>query len=729
MNSDPNTAPRTLNLLLIDRSPGELQQMKSMLGGFAGSNSVIHTAENTSDALAIAHSLDSLDAMIAEIPPENGGTVFDLRDALAEKFSDLPAAFFSAKDMSEFYDRVRKNEMLFYKPVDDAVLKRWLGEAIGIAPEDPIPVADDTSAIAPAPPEEKSLPEGLLDIDTELGDYRLVHLIQNDSNFAMYEAQQKSINRRVALKILFRKHRKDPNWVGAFVQEARSRALVTHPDISLVYEADQEKGVNFYTLELIQGASLADLARRSVALDAPTIWRILKSYSSAVAYLLANQMAFRPLSAQTVFLIADDRPRIANPVKYGRATDAPDDAEQMKKITDAIEPFIAFAGRSDPRLTAMFSRLSNPDRADAIRSPQALAEAIRQFEDEHLAVSPHAIAEKETNRTAIVVGGLIGAIIIMALAVYLILFAGGPAAKHFDLMIKIPAGPAVYQESETIDLEEFQIDEYEVTIAQYAAFLADLEAYPEKAEQIRHPNQPETKKSYEPKDWKSIYAKAKKGRKFGGAPIDLNCPVFQVDWWDAYAYSKWKGRNLPTEQQWEKAARGRGGSLYPWGEELDLTKFNSGVDQDEVNSGKKDGFRYWAPVDSMEADESRYGVKGMAGNVSEWTATWDTHPDFPDRKVPVMRGASFATKSNFELTTRRPAAGAEEASLRTGFRTVLNKNGAEDSPAPASTSPAPTPAPAPAAEEPEPMAGAAAAPGIEPEAKTETNPMSDSPES
>lgn len=726
MNSDSNTASQTLNLLLIDRSPQDLQQLKILLADFAGPAVAIHTAESTGDALETARSLDSLDAMIAEIPPDHGAAIFDLRDEITGKFGALPAAFCSDRDMSEYYGRIREGEMLFYKPVDDAVLKKWLSEAAGITPREPIPVAGETGAISPGPAQGQTLPEELLDLDTELGDYRLIHLIQNDSNFAMYEAEQKSINRRVALKTLFRKHRKDPSWVGAFVQEARSRALVTHPDISLVYEADQEQGVNFYTLELIQGASLADLARRSVALDAPTVWRILKSCSSAITYLQANNMAFRLLSAQTIFLISDDQPRIANPVKYGGATDVPDDGAQIKKIAEAIEPFIAFAGRSDPRLTNLFARLSDPNRADAIQTPRALAEAIRAFEDEHLAVSPHEITEKETNRTALLAGGIIGALIILALTAYLILFAGGPAAKHFEQMIKIPAGPAVYQEDEIIDLEEFQIDEYEVTIAQYAEFLADLEAHPEKAEQIRHHDQPETKTSYVPKDWNSFYAKAKKGRKFGGAPIDLNCPVFQVDWWDAHAYAKWKGRSLPTEQQWEKAARGRNGSLYPWGDELDLTKFNSGVDQDEVNAGNKDGYRYWAPVDAMPEDQSRYGVKDMAGNVSEWTDSWDTHPDYPDRKVPIKRGASFATKSNFELTSRRPATGPEETNLLTGFRTVLNPDGGADAPAPApagetaaaepvSDSSAPTAAPGP---------GAAPPPGME----TENTPKPDSPQ-
>ncbi|MCG8601963.1 MAG: formylglycine-generating enzyme family protein [Verrucomicrobiales bacterium] len=58
----------------------------------------------------------------------------------------------------------------------------------------------------------------------------------------------------------------------------------------------------------------------------------------------------------------------------------------------------------------------------------------------------------------------------------------------------------------------------------------------------------------------------------------------------------------------------------------------------------------------------------MAGNVSEWTATWDAHPDSPDKRVPLKRGASFATKSGFDLKSRRAADSAGERNFWTGFR-------------------------------------------------------------
>jgi formylglycine-generating enzyme required for sulfatase activity len=158
--------------------------------------------------------------------------------------------------------------------------------------------------------------------------------------------------------------------------------------------------------------------------------------------------------------------------------------------------------------------------------------------------------------------------------------------------------------------------------------------------------------------------------------IDPNFPVAGVDFWDANAYATWRGGRLPSEQEWEKAARGRSGSVYPWGETQENKNFNGGLDHDDkegVAAGGVDGYKYWCPVDAIPADESRYGVIGLAGNVSEWTATWDAHPDAPDKRVPLKRGASFATTSGFELTARRAADSASERNYLTGFRIAADR--------------------------------------------------------
>jgi iron(II)-dependent oxidoreductase len=88
-------------------------------------------------------------------------------------------------------------------------------------------------------------------------------------------------------------------------------------------------------------------------------------------------------------------------------------------------------------------------------------------------------------------------------------------------------------------------------------------------------------------------------------------PVVGVNWYDAKAYCEFRGKRLPTEAEWEKAARGPQGNLYPWGNEFDAGKANFGKNHEAT-----------LPVDAYPEGVSYYGAYNMAGNVFEWVSDW-----------------------------------------------------------------------------------------------------------
>lgn len=193
-------------------------------------------------------------------------------------------------------------------------------------------------------------------------------------------------------------------------------------------------------------------------------------------------------------------------------------------------------------------------------------------------------------------------------------------------------------------LDDFSMDLYEATTAQYGAFLAATGRAA-------------------PWLWETVRV-AQHGDR----------PIVGVDWHDADAYCRWKGKRLPTEAEWEKAARGADGRLYPWGNQVPT--------KDVANFALGARFSYsqvLMPVQSYESGKSPYGLYHMAGNVWEWVSDWygvnyyedgsHDNPTGPEQgQFKVLRGGSWSDLPKYLLTYGRFKLPPETRNSYTGFR-------------------------------------------------------------
>jgi formylglycine-generating enzyme required for sulfatase activity len=228
---------------------------------------------------------------------------------------------------------------------------------------------------------------------------------------------------------------------------------------------------------------------------------------------------------------------------------------------------------------------------------------------------------------------------------------------RFEDMVLVPAGPFLMGSNEQDDegpvhevfLDAFYIDKYEVANAQYEAFLKATGHRP-------------------PLTW---------GKPGFDQPDQ---PVTGVSWEDAADYAAWAKKRLPTEAEWEKAARGADGRRYPWGDMWEAGRCFS------AENGASHGP---APIGTYPRGVSPFGCHDMAGNAWEWCADWysaeyylqsvHTNPEGPSEgSWHVLRGGGWESAPN-EIRAAFRRGGCPDGGYRcAGFRCARDVNNARD---------------------------------------------------
>lgn len=587
-----------MRILFVDGEPGAAQALAGRVAseGFAE----CFAATGAEEAVDLVNREGAIDLLVADVFME-GIDGITLSETLRAHLPDLRVIFLSEVDVSEHADRIGEAPV-FGKPVDPDALAAYLRNG------------------ATAPAENPQF----------IGAFRLDALLGTDASGPVYDAFQTSISRQVHL------HTLDPSLFAPerFLADASLKANVRHPAVLAVFEAGEADGTYFYAAEPPQGVPLSSAAAEGRQLPAADVLQLLQTVAEAMVHFSEAGISREPLGPEQILIDHRNRVRIQNiassqPVQFSAA-------EELRELSRTLSTMLERTGQIGP-LLQLLDEMGVED--GGVRTWLALLHEVKRRAPQ--SAPTRQIALDASGRAAIAAVGASRkrqralAFLKWVVIFVVLLAAAGGAVWYFavpfggkipSVMTAIPAGAVDYENGKHVDVPAFWIDRNEVSIAEYAEFLAWLKR-PQDVSQIVHPGMP-SGKSHVPDGWEGsdgIYETAKKGGIWNGRRIDLSAPVTNVDWFDAYAFSRWKGRRLPVEEEWDRITLGEEGK---------------------------------PPAEAAE-------VKALDGGVAEWTNTWLETPD--GKQMPIVRGG---TSSALDARRRVSNLGPLERSPDIGFRTA-----------------------------------------------------------
>jgi formylglycine-generating enzyme required for sulfatase activity/tRNA A-37 threonylcarbamoyl transferase component Bud32 len=563
------------------------------------------------------------------------------------------------------------------------------------------------------------------------GRYRIEGGIAQGGMSTVYKAVDPNLQRTVAVKLIHPHLSQDPEFVRRFEKEATAVAQLRHPNIIQVYDFDHEGDVYYMVLEFVPGETLQTWLKRLNSahqrLPLKDTIRIMATICDAVAYAHQHGTIHRDLKPANVILNPQGQPILmdfgvakmlgetyhtATGTVLGTAlymspeqargeplderTDIyslgvmlfemitgqpPFEADSavvvlMKHVNEPVPDICQLNGDAPDELVAVVEKALAKDPAYRYQTASDMAAALRAigFRTQAASRVPQPVPVASTSASTSSVAGpaqparkgswlpwLVSAVTLMLLILALglvLLFVAWRFARPLVLantlslpaaegMVRINGGVYLvgldapdeqHAVPQQIKLNEFWIDQYEVVNTQYAQFLAETGHQP-------------------PMSWTG-----------GNIPSGEEAhPVQGVTWDLATAYCNWAKKRLPTEAEWEVAARGPQGLLYPWG------------DDEHTIELPHDGTY---TVGSIPANRSPFGAFDMAGNVWEWVGS--PYTPIPDGQRILRGGANgflkdmaYRLQGDPNVPTMIATAGFRCAADR-----VMGEAGASESPGP-----------------------------------------------
>jgi tRNA A-37 threonylcarbamoyl transferase component Bud32 len=487
---------------------------------------------------------------------------------------------------------------------------------------------------------------------------------------AVFLARDAKLGREVAIKVLPPTTRA---YLGSerFEREVQLAAKLSHPHIVPLFEADEVDGFHYYVMGYVAGESLAERLTSQGPLALDEAIRITAEVGDALQYAHERGIIHRDIKPANILLSgghalvtdfgiakrmaeSEGSTLTGTGVTVGTAAYmSPEQASGERRI-DARSDVYALAAVlyemlageppfTGPNAQAVVARIlvDAPRTVRTIRPnvPAHIEQALlaglakvpgdrppsaRAFVD---SLSPPT-AERQIPRRRAWPWLVAGAAVLAAGAIAALLLGHptlSPAARPAG-MVRVPAdsylvGGGRGRPRHTVVLDSFYLDSTEVTVAAYQRYL-------------------DSSGSAAP--W--------------GASPPRAWPATGILWSEAQLYCQWRGSRLPTEDEWEAAARGKQGGRYPWGDQWNRGRANAGLMTDTL-----------MPVGAFPTGRSPVGAEDMVGNAWEWTAADTVTPTGQVRHV--IKGGAFNTQPENAAATFRSALPDDRRLLwNTGFR-------------------------------------------------------------